>query len=70
MKKVQYLKRQSIPGCGPRGMTVRQWIRRMKTINQYIELLETGKKFTEAQLIKEDINPNIPNTWKTHFVMG
>ena len=52
-------------------MDVKSWIRRMKTINNYIPYMGRNvNRFTEEQLVRYCITPNIPHTWKKDFKLG
>ena len=53
------------------NMTVRDWIKRIKVINGYLPLMELGAmKFTEEELIRYLIKPNIPRSWVKDFKIG
>ena len=46
------------------NMSVRDWIKRIKVINGYLPLMETGAvKFMEEKLIRSVIRPNLPRTY-------
>ena len=48
----------------PRSQKIENYIRRVKTINNYIPLMKNGaQKFTERELIKTVILKTIPNKW-------
>ena len=51
----------------PRNMGVRSWIMRIRSINAYIDIMEidisTAEEMTYAELVKEVIAPNLPETW-------
>ena len=48
----------------PRSQKIENYIRRVKTINNYIPLMKEGaQKFTERELIKTVILKTIPNKW-------
>ena len=55
----------------PRDMKAKDWVMCMKVINSYLKLLAAnGRKFTEEQLVKNCITPNIPKAWKKDFKLG
>ena len=48
----------------PRSQKIENYIRRVKTVNNYIPLIKTGsQKLTESELIKTVILKKIPNKW-------
>ena len=48
----------------PRSMKVENYIRRVKTLNNYIPLMELGAvKLTERELIKHVVLKGIPIKW-------
>ena len=52
-------------------MTVKDWIKRIKVINGYFPLMKLGAvKFTEEELIRYVIKPNIPRSWVKDFKIG
>ena len=52
-------------------MSVKDWIKRIKVINGYLPLMEVGAvKFTEEELIRYVIKPNIPRSWMKDFKIG
>ena len=52
----------------PREMKVRRWVRRVKTINTYLELLDpTRARLTDRQIVEYVIAPNIPHSWSKDF---
>ena len=52
-------------------MDVKAWIRRMKTINNYIPYMGRNvNRFAEEELVRYWITPNIPHTWKKDFKLG
>ena len=49
-------------------MTVKDWIKRIKVVYGYLPLMEPGAvKFTEEELIRYVIKPNIPRLWMKDF---
>ena len=55
----------------PERTDVKPWIRRMKTINNYIPYMGINvSRFTEEQLVRYCITPNIPLTWRKDFKLG
>lgn len=52
----------------PKNLTVSQWITRVKIINNLLEIIEDrDSKFTEKQLVREVISPNIPSPWRSSW---
>ena len=55
----------------PKSMKVVDWIRRMKTINNYLPFIgDNVERLSEANLIRNCITPNIPFSWKKDFKLG
>ena len=55
----------------PKGMKAKEWVRRMKVINSYLPYMQHGgAKFSNAQLVKHCVAPNVPKSWKKDFRIG
>ena len=55
----------------PKSLPVKEWIRRMKTINNYLPFMaDAVRRLTEEELIRNCITPNIPFPWKKDFKLG
>ena len=49
-------------------MKVRRWVRRIKMINMYLELLDlTRPQLTDQQIVEHIIAINIPHLWSKDF---
>ena len=53
----------------PKTMKVRQWVRRIRHLNLYLQILSGGKgdSFDEKELSRKCITPNIPQAWTKDF---
>ena len=52
----------------PMGLTSKDWIQRIEEINSYLSIMdENGASFTNDELIKQVIKPNIPTMIKEDF---
>eukprot|EP00957_Ditylum_brightwellii_P146690 11166290-Ditylum_brightwellii.AAC.1 len=63
----QYLKNTNKPF----KLGVKEWIKRMQTINSYLPSMKTGRqRMTEQNLIKWCIAPNLPPRWPEKFALA
>ena len=54
----------------PRVMKSKEWINRLKMINNYLSRMQRGKqKYTDQELIKKIIWNTIPEAWERDFEM-
>ena len=55
----------------PMNLTSKKWIKRMRVINGYISGMANGAgKFTDQELIRYCIKPNLPSSWLKDFKIG
>ena len=52
----------------PRSLKAGKWVRRLKTINNYLTVMDPDRQpYTEQQLVEYCIAPNIPHEWALNF---
>ncbi len=52
----------------PRKMTSKEWLNRLKVINNYLPRMKSGqRKYSEEELIEKIVQNNIPESWMEKF---